>query len=82
MPESPAGAGNGQLTLWVDGVQVFKTGPGVAGTPSEGMHFFQSGEAMGWSYLMFDPTYGGDASTDHPPTTIYWDIDDLYLSTK
>jgi hypothetical protein len=82
MPESPAGAGNGQLTLWVDGTQVFRTGPGVPGTPAGGMHFFQSGEAMGWSFLMFDPTYGGDQASDHPPTSIYWDIDDLYLSTK
>ena len=79
-PESPAGAGNGQLTLWVDGQQVFQTGG--AGTPGGGMHFFLPGEAMGWSFLMFDPTYGGDKATDHPPTSIYWDIDDLYLSTK
>jgi hypothetical protein len=82
LPESPAGAGNGQLTLWVDGAQVFQTGPGVPGTPSSGMHFFQSGEAEGWSFLMFDPTYGGDQASDHPPASIYWDIDDLYLSTK
>ncbi|HZS60419.1 MAG TPA: Ig-like domain-containing protein [Gemmatimonadaceae bacterium] len=80
MPESPAGAGNGQLTLWVDGVQVFKTGG--PGTPRGGMHFFLPGESEGWSFLMFDPTYGGDRASDHPPTSIYWDIDDLYLSTK
>jgi uncharacterized protein YjdB len=80
-PESPAGAGNGQLTLWVDGTQVFQTGPGVPGSPSGGTHFFLSGESMGWNYLMFDPTYGGDSSNDHPPA-IYWDIDELYVSTK
>jgi hypothetical protein len=79
-PESPAGAGNGQLTIWVDGAQVYQSGG--AGTPAGGMHFFQSGEAMGWKYLQFDPTYGGDASSDHPPTDIYWDIDELYASTK
>ncbi len=81
-PESPAGAGNGQLTLWVDGTQVFQTGPGVPGSPPGGTHFFLAGESMGWNYLMFDPTYGGDQSTDHPPTNIYWDIDQLYVSTK
>ncbi len=82
-PESPAGAGNGQLTLWVDGTQVFQTGSGVAGSPPGGTHFFLSGESMGWNFLMFDPTYGGDASSDHPPSAgIYWDIDDLYVSTK
>jgi hypothetical protein len=79
-PESPAGAGNGQLTIWVDGAQVYQSGG--AGTPAGGMHFFQSGEAMGWKYLQFDPTYGGDASSDHPPESIYWDIDELYASTK
>jgi len=71
--ESSAGANNGQLTLWVDGTQVFQ---------SSSLHFFESGESMGWNFLMFDPTYGGDKATDHPPTTIYWDIDQLYLSTK
>ncbi len=81
-PESPAGAGNGQLTLWVDGAQVFQTGSGVPGSPAGGTHFFLPGESMGWNYLMFDPTYGGDRSTDHPPTNIYWDIDQLYVSTK
>jgi uncharacterized protein YjdB len=79
-PESPAGAGNGQLTIWVDGTQVFQTG--AAGTPGGGMHYFQNGESMGWNYLQFDPTYGGDAATDHPPFNIYWDIDQLYVSTK
>jgi trimeric autotransporter adhesin len=81
-PESPAGATNGQLTLWVDGTQVFQTGAGVAGSPPGGVHFFETGEAMGWKFLMFDPTYGGDSSNDHPPTTIYWDLDELYVSTK
>jgi hypothetical protein len=80
MPESPAGNGNGQLTIWVDGSMMFQSG--TAGTPPGGMHFFQSGEAMGWNYLQFDPTYGGDQATDHPPYDIYWDIDDLYVSTK
>lgn len=71
--ESPAGTNNGQLTLWVDGTQVYQSG---------GVHFFQSGEAMGWNYLMFDPTYGGDKASDHPPYAIYWDIDQLYVSTR
>ena len=57
-------------------------GSGVARSPPGGTHFFQSGEAMGWKFLMFDPTYGGDSGNDHPPTTIYWDLDELYVSTK
>jgi trimeric autotransporter adhesin len=71
-PESPAGSATGQLTIWVDGTQVYQT---------TSVNFFLSGEAMGWNYLMFDPCYGGDAATDHPPG-IYWDIDQLYVSTK
>jgi uncharacterized protein YjdB len=82
-PESPAGATNGQLTIWVDGTQVFQTGaPGSKGTPDGGMRFFEPGESMGYNYLMFDPTYGGDSSNDHPPYLIYWDVDQLYVSTK
>jgi hypothetical protein len=81
-PESPAGAGNGQLTLWADGNMVFQSGSGVAGSPPSGVHFFLSGEQMGWKYIMFDPSYGGDQATDHPPYEIYWDIDELYVSTK
>jgi hypothetical protein len=81
-PESPAGAGNGQLTLWADGNQVFQSGSGVAGSPSGGVHYFLGGELMGWQYIMFDPSYGGDQPTDHPPYEIYWDIDELYVSVK
>jgi hypothetical protein len=73
VPESPAGSSNGQLTIWVDGTVAYQT---------SSVHYFLSGESMGWSYLMFDPTYGGDVATDHPPTSIYWDIDQLYVSTK
>jgi hypothetical protein len=72
-PESPAGSNTGQLTIWVDGTQVYQSG---------GQHFFLSGESMGWNFLMFDPTYGGDQSSDHPPAVMYWDIDQLYVSTK
>ncbi len=81
-PESPPGAGNGQFTEWVDGTMVFQSGPGVPGTPPAGVHFFLAGEQEGWNYLQFDPTYGGDQETDHPPYNIYWDIDQLYVSTK
>ncbi|HSY84911.1 MAG TPA: Ig-like domain-containing protein [Gemmatimonadaceae bacterium] len=72
--ESPAGAGNGQLTMWVDGTMIYQSPMNVS--------YFMSGEAMGWEYLQFDPTYGGDVASDHPPYSIYWDIDDLYVSTK
>ncbi|HSY84912.1 MAG TPA: Ig-like domain-containing protein [Gemmatimonadaceae bacterium] len=72
-PEAPAGTTNGQLTIWVDGTQVFQT---------TSVNYFLSGESMGWMYLMFDPCYGGDSANDHPPGTLYWDIDQLYVSTK
>jgi hypothetical protein len=72
-PESSAGTANGQLTIWVDGNQVFQT---------TSVNYFLNGEPMGWMYLMFDPCYGGDSANDHPPGTLYWDIDQLYVSTK
>lgn len=72
--ESPAGANNGALTMWVDGTLIYQS--------AANMSYFMSGEQMGWNYIQFDPTYGGDVATDHPPYNIYWDIDDLYVSTK
>ena len=68
------GSRNGQLTMWVDGDMIYQSPTNVS--------YFMSGESMGWQYLQFDPTYGGDVATDHPPYSIYWDIDDLYVSTK
>jgi len=73
-PESPAGANNGQLTMWVDGTMIYQSPTNLS--------YFMSGESKGWQYLQFDPTYGGDVASDHPPYAIYWDIDDLYVSTK
>jgi hypothetical protein len=72
--ESPSGAGNGSLTMWVDGAMIYQSPSNIS--------YFMSGESMGWHYLQFDPTYGGDQPTDHPPYDIYWDIDDLYVSTR
>ncbi|HTA74824.1 MAG TPA: Ig-like domain-containing protein [Gemmatimonadaceae bacterium] len=85
VPESPAGARNGQLTWWVDGTMVWTSvgvTPGTGGLPSAGIAYWSAGETQGWNYLLFDPTYGGDSDTDHPPYLIYWDLDQLYVSTK
>jgi len=79
--ESVAGTPDGRIQLWVDGTLVFDSNDG-RGVPSGGIRFFERGESMGWNFIMFDPTYGGDASSDHPPYSIYWDIDQLYVSTK
>jgi hypothetical protein len=70
-PESTPGAGNGTYQGWIDGVLVanYTNVPWLA-----------SGNNVGWPYLMFDPTYGGTVSS--PPYTIYWDFDQLYVSTK
>jgi uncharacterized protein YjdB len=70
-PESSPGAGNGTYTAWVDGTQIahYTSVPWLA-----------SGNQVGWPYLMFDPTYGG--GTHSPVATMYWDFDQLYVSTK
>jgi hypothetical protein len=83
-PET-SGGHNGQFTWWVDGTMVWTSvghAAGSGGVPSGGIAYWAGAVPSGWNYLMFDPTYGGDAATDHPPDTIYWDIDELYVSTK
>jgi hypothetical protein len=70
-PESTPGAGDGTYTGWVDGVQ-------IANWTS--VLWLAAGNQIGWPYLMFDPTYGG--GTNSPPVAMYWDVDQLYVSTK
>jgi uncharacterized protein YjdB len=70
-PESSPGAGNGGYTGWVDGTQV---------AHYTNVQWLAVGNQVGWPYLMFDPTYGG--GTHSPPAAIYWDFDQLYVSTK
>src|SRR5262249_34526400 len=75
-PESP-GSKNGQLTWWVDGQMVWTSNgksAGSGGVPPGGIAYWWNAIPSGWNYLMFDPTYGGDQATDHPPSNIYWDI--------
>ncbi len=69
--DSPAGAGNGTAQVWVDGTQVINTNT---------VTWLGSGNQRGWKALVCDPTYGG--GTASPPTTMYWDFDQLYVSTK
>jgi uncharacterized protein YjdB len=70
-PESTPGAGNGTYTGWVDGTQI---------AHYTNVQWLAAGNQIGWPYLMFDPTYGG--GTHSPATTMYWDFDQLYVSTK
>ncbi len=70
-PESTPGAGNGGYTAWVDGTQI---------AHYTNVQWLAAGNQIGWPYLMFDPTYGG--GTKSPVTTMYWDFDQLYVSTK
>jgi hypothetical protein len=70
-PESSPGSGNGQYTAWVDGTQIARY---------TNVQFLASGNRSGWPYLMFDPTYGG--GNHSPSSTMYWDMDDLYVSTR
>jgi hypothetical protein len=57
--------------LWVDGNAAYST---------TGLHYLKTGDTAGWSYIMFDPTYGGGSNS--PPVSMYWDFDQLYVSVK
>ena len=70
-PESTPGAGNGTYQAWVDGVQI---------ASYNNVLWLAAGNNVGWPYLMFDPVYGGTKSS--PPYTMYWDLDQLYVSTQ
>jgi hypothetical protein len=85
-PETPTGTGtNGQITFWVDDVQVFTT---VGGTPGGGTGIPSAGitfDSGGFNYIQFDPTYGGDSATDHPPAAdqpMYWSINNLLFAVR
>ena len=69
-PESSPGAGNGSIDFWVDGASHYQ---------KTNVKFLAAGNAPGWPSLMFDPVYGGVKSS--PPATMYWDVDQLYVST-
>jgi hypothetical protein len=70
-PESSPGAGNGTYTGWVDGTEI---------AHYTSVQWLAAGNVAGWPYLMFDPTYGG--GTNSPAATMYWDFDQLFVSTK
>jgi hypothetical protein len=70
-PESTPGAGNGVYQSWVDGTQVANYSNIV---------WLAAGQTAGWPRIAFVPTYGG--GTASPPATMYWDMDQLYVSTK
>jgi uncharacterized protein YjdB len=70
-PESTPGAGNGVYQSWVDGTQVANYSNIV---------WLAAGQTPGWPRIAFVPTYGG--GTASPPATMYWDMDQLYVSTK
>jgi Bacterial Ig-like domain (group 2) len=70
-PESSPGAGNGTYKAWVDGVQV---------ASDDNVLWLAPGNRVGWPYLLFQPVYGGVQS--RPPSTMYWDFDELYVSTR
>jgi hypothetical protein len=70
-PESTPGAGDGTYTAWVDGTQI---------AYYNNVLWLAPGNQVGWPYLMFDPTYGG--GTHSPVQNMYWDVDQVYVSTK
>ena len=70
---NPATA-DGTCTMWMDGTQVFT---------ATNVSWVATGDSQLWSFLLCDATYGGGSNS--PPNTtpnIYWDWDQLYVSTK
>jgi hypothetical protein len=65
------GQANGTAQVWVDGNVVITR---------SGVLWLGAGNQVGWKALVSDPTFGG--GTAHPPTTEYWDYDQLYISVK
>jgi hypothetical protein len=85
-PETPTGTGsNGQITFWIDNVLAFTT---VGGTPGSGTGIPTAGityDSGGFNFIQFDPTYGGDSATDHPPAgdqPMYWVINNLIVAVQ
>ena len=81
-PESPVGipgGSNAQVTMWVNGNEVWTSVGQNDGTAGQTGMFFNSG---GWANILCDPTYGGDADTDRPPTGCYWDVDWMFAAVK
>jgi hypothetical protein len=69
--DSPAGAGNGSVTVWVNGVQGAKT---------TGVSIFSAGETMqwrNWSIYASRAVYSGMQAQ-----TTFEDIDDLYVAVS
>jgi hypothetical protein len=79
-PESvPLTSNDGQMTMWVNGnLQWSSVGQNDGTSGQTGINY----DSGGWHDLFFDPTYGGDVSTDHPPALQYWDIDYMYAAVK
>jgi len=70
-PETSPGAGDGTYMGWVDGVRIAHYAD---------VMWLARDNAPGWPYLMFDPTYGGGKHV--PGQSMYWDFDELYVSTR
>jgi hypothetical protein len=85
VPEPTPGSPGAQWYFWVDGVLVWSTfgkSAGTGGLPTSGCRFNEAGESPGYGGIIFDPTYGGDPATDHPPTGCWWDMDFLYVALR
>ena len=70
-PDAPAGAGNGTVSLWVNGGTVFE---------KTGVSIFAKGATMGWHSI---DMYASRAVYDGTQTTTtFLDIDELHASVK
>jgi hypothetical protein len=86
--ENPGGAYGGSIQMWVDGTSTMSYADVAffSGT-TEGL---STDQTPGWNSVVIEPTYGGGLNpvdsyppkSEGGPGTIWYDMDELYMSVK
>ena len=71
-PQTNTATANGGCTVWMDGTQCFT---------AANVNWVSGADSPNWATLLCDPTYGGTVSPPAVSPAMYWDFDQLYLST-
>ena len=72
--ESVPGAGDGKQDYWIDNVHIFH---------ADGVNYLATGDLPGFSFMQFDPTWGGagaGGAANHPLQTQYVDFNRVYVA--
>jgi hypothetical protein len=74
-PETSSGANNGNVTIWVNGVNVYDT-------RSLALPHFNLVTGGGWHNFGETNDFGGDSSSDHPPASMRITRNRYFVATK